>query len=75
MSYKTQREIEEMIDTARNATLRVQDALREIVDSHKSIQSDDDQYDDPELWWSAPTLDHINDAVEALWGSTSAVQN
>lgn len=44
----------------------LQDHLKEVVAPHMSIRSDDDQYDDPELWWASPALDDVAELVTKL---------
>lgn len=40
--------------------------LRDTVASHRNIQSDDEQYDDPELWWAEPALEEAETLLSKL---------
>ena len=50
----------------RQQMLDLRAKVQEIADPHLSIQSSDEQYDDPELWWSQPLLDDLNAALDNL---------
>lgn len=45
-------------------TLRTK--VKDIVDPHLSIRGDDEQYDDPELWWAQPLLDDLEQALSNM---------
>ncbi len=42
------------------------DEVDDIISPHESIKSDDDQYDDPELWWAYPVRTQIRDAISEI---------
>jgi len=47
----------------------VKNALQETMDvisKHESIIADDDQYDDPELWWAYKVRDALLDVMEVM---------
>lgn len=59
-------ETERLLIEARNAAERLRDHLKEVVGQHASVIAEDDQYDDPELWWAGPALDSAEEAVNTL---------
>ncbi len=42
------------------------DDVKEITGVHESIISSDDQYEDPEMWWSYPLLRSLEEAKEEM---------
>ena len=50
----------------RQQLLDLRAKVQEVADPHLSIRSDDEQYDDPELWWALPLLDDLNAALDNL---------
>ena len=40
--------------------------VEDILSPHLSIQADDDQYDDPVLWWAEPLLEELIQAQNDL---------
>ena len=66
---------EELFWEAKNALERLRDHLKGVVDSHASIIASDDQYDDPELWWSSPALDSANEAMDKLEDVYRGIEN
>ncbi|AKO61641.1 hypothetical protein Bhz51_00267 [Stenotrophomonas phage vB_SmaM_Bhz51] len=66
---------EELMIQARNALSRLQDHLKEVVGSHASIIAEDDQYDDPELWWARPALDDTERCVDILNDAFNDLEN
>ena len=42
------------------------DELNELIAPHEQIQADDDQYEDPKMWWSIPLRDQLKQAQEDL---------
>ena len=40
-------------------------AINDVLAPHESIRADDDQYDDPELWWAYPARAHLLEAIAA----------
>lgn len=40
--------------------------VNDVISSHESIRADDDQYDDPELWWAYPVRDCLLDAIDVV---------
>jgi hypothetical protein len=46
--------------------LRLLDEVNDVIAPHESIRSDDDQYDDPELWWAYPVKKKILEAISEI---------
>lgn len=40
--------------------------VQEVIDQHASCIASDDQYDDPQLWWSRPLLKELKQAKENM---------
>jgi len=55
-------QVKENLLNCRKELAQILDDTTEIVESHASCIASDEQYDDPELWWSRP----INEAMENI---------
>ena len=44
-------------------------AINEVIAPHETILADDDQYDDPELWWAYPARAHLLEAMAQVESS------
>lgn len=40
--------------------------INDVISTHESIRNDDEQYDDPELWWAYPVREKIIEAISEI---------
>ena len=49
--------------------IRVLNEVNDVISPHESIKCDDEQYEDPELWWAYPVKEKILEAISEIDGA------